>query len=372
MPESDIAGARLVHSCDDAPGIRRKRVGKGFAYYDPAGARITDAQVIDRIRRLAIPPAYTDVWICVNPRGHLQATGRDARRRKQYRYHVNWRVLRDRDKFERLAEFGALLPRLRRRLRADLGLPGFPRDKVLAMVVTLLGDTMGRIGNEEYARTNGSYGLTTLRVRHLAFPRGEQPRLRFRGKGGRMHELAVGDARLARLLRRCQQLPGQALFQYVDDAGEIQPIDSGMVNDYLQQAMDKDFSAKDFRTWGATTLAAAGLARVEVPRSERARTSVISEVIRNVADVLGNTPAICRKSYIDPGVFDAWIDGRIARVVDRYGIRATRGSVEKLMLRLLRLRSATRSTAKRKSTGDSSRPRMQRARRSAPPARKKA
>jgi len=333
---------RLIHTSDDVPGIRRRRSGKGFAYLGPSGRRITDADVIARIRHLAIPPAYTDVWICIDPRGHLQATGRDARRRKQYRYHPEWRTLRDHDKFARLFEFGRSLPRLRRRLRADLKLPGLPRDKVLAIVASLLGKTMGRVGNREYLRENGSYGLTTLRDRHLALLRGGRARLSFRGKSGQPHELTIDDARLARLLRRCQQLPGQQLFQYIDDDGHAQPIDSGMVNDYLQRATGESFTAKDFRTWGATALAVERLARTPLPRTERLRAGQIVTVVKEVAEVLGNTPAICRKSYIDPIVFDAWRDGRLQRAA----AQATGGTLRKteaLLLRLLKVRTTSRA-----------------------------
>ncbi|HJT98884.1 MAG TPA: DNA topoisomerase IB, partial [Rhodanobacteraceae bacterium] len=336
----------LTYTCDDVPGIRRRRVGLGFAYFDPSGARIRDRAVIDRIRRLAIPPAYTDVWICVDPHGHLQATGRDARRRKQYRYHAAWRVLRDHDKFARLAEFGRRLPRLRRRVRSDLALPGLPRDKVLAIVASLLGKTMGRVGNREYLRENGSYGLTTLRDRHLALLRGGRARLRFRGKSGQINELTIDDARLTRLLRRCQQLPGQQLFQYVDDDGVAQPIDSGMVNDYVQRAAGEAFTAKDFRTWGATALAVERLVRTPLPRTERQRAAEIVAVIKEIASVLGNTPAVCRKSYVDPIVFDAWRDGRLARDAARVTGGALRRT-EALLLRLLAVRTKTRATIAR-------------------------
>jgi len=289
-----------------------------------------------RIVALAVPPAYTDVWICADPRGHLQATGRDARARKQYRYHPAWRRVRDHGKFARMAAFGAALPALRRRLRRDLALPGLPRDKVLAVVVALLADTLARVGNEEYARSNRSFGLTTLRTRHAAFVRGGRLSLRFRGKSGLEHDLVVDDARLARIVRRCRELPGQALFQYLDDDGARQPIDSGMVNDYLQDAMGGPFTAKDFRTWGATLAAIAMLARRGPPAEADARAldAIAREVVSGVAAQLRNTPAVCRASYIHPLAFAAWRDGRLQRLA----VRAQKGPrrFEAIALKLLR------------------------------------
>jgi len=307
------AGLRYVTDAD--PGISRRRAGRGFSYRSPEGTAVRDPRTLARIKALAIPPAYTEVWICTQARGHLQATGRDARRRKQYRYHPQWALVRGHGKFDRIVAFGQALPRLRRRLRSDLALPGFPRDKVLAMVVALLAETLVRVGNTEYARSNRSFGLTTLRNHHVAFVQGGRARLRFRGKGGQVHEIEVDDRRLARLIRRCQQLPGQALFQYRDDDGELQPVDSGMVNDYLRQAMGEDFTAKDFRTWGGTLAAVQRLARTPLPeqRSERALAAVRNEVVCAVAAALGNTPAVCRKSYIDPCVFAGWEDGSLQR-----------------------------------------------------------
>lgn len=305
--------AGLVYVSDDQPGISRRRAGRGFSYRDPDGARIADRDTLQRIRALAIPPAYSEVWICSRADGHLQATGRDTRRRKQYRYHPEWSQVRGDGKFERVAAFGKALPRLRRRLRRDLALPGFPRGKVLAIVVALMADTLVRVGNAEYARSNRSYGLTTLRNRHLEFLRGGRARLRFRGKGGQEHDIEIDDARLARQVRACQQLPGQALFQYRDDAGELQPVDSGMVNDYLREATGEPFTAKDFRTWGGTLAALQRLARRPLPEraGERALTQAQNAVIREVAQALGNTPAVCRKAYIDPCVFEGWRAGTL-------------------------------------------------------------
>jgi DNA topoisomerase IB len=308
-----VRAAGLVYVSDADPGIHRRRAGKGFAYRDADGAAVRDAKTLQRIRALAIPPAYTEVWICALPLGHLQATGRDARRRKQYRYHAEWAQVRGDGKFGRLLAFGKALPRLRRQLGRDLALPGFPQAKVLAVVIALMADTLVRVGNVEYARSNRSYGLTTLRNRHLEFLSGGRARLRFRGKSGLEHDIGIQDKRLVKLIKACQQLPGQSLFQYRDDEGQLQPVDSGMVNDYLRQAMGEEFTAKDFRTWGGTLAALQKLARLPLPeqRSERALAQLQNQVLREVADALGNTPAVCRKAYIDPRVFESWREGRL-------------------------------------------------------------
>ncbi|MGH8713153.1 MAG: DNA topoisomerase IB [Casimicrobiaceae bacterium] len=310
-----LAAAGLVYVSDAMPGIRRIRQGDKFVYALDSVRRLTDEAELKRIAGLAIPPAYEGVWICSNPRGHLQATGRDARGRKQYRYHPKWRLLRDGAKFERMPAFGEALPRLRRRLRRDLALPGLPREKVLAVIVSLLDATRVRIGNAEYARDNDSYGLTTLRNRHVQFVRDGRVLFRFRGKGGTEHEIAVDDRRLVRLVRRCHQLPGQRLFQYVDEAGERRPIDSEQVNAYLREAMGDDFTAKDFRTWGATLRAIAIMHATPLPDppGERALNACIVEAVKQVATDLRNTPAVCRKSYINPLVFDAWRSGALHR-----------------------------------------------------------
>lgn len=312
------AGLRYV--CDDQPGITRQPAANGFRYRDASGEVVDDEALLARIRSLAIPPAWTEVWICRQRNGHLQATGRDARGRKQYRYHADWQQVRGAGKFDRVVAFADALPRLRRRLRADLRQRGFPRRKVLAVVVALLADTLARVGNDAYARENRSYGLTTLRSRHVALLRGGRVRLRFRGKAGAEHELVLDDERLARQVRRLHQLPGQDLFQYRDEEGELQPVDSGEVNDYLHQAMGEAFSAKDFRTWGGTLAAFRALAATPLPQGpgggepgERAIAGAINEVVRAVARQLGNTPAVCRKAYIDPAVFDGWRDGRLQR-----------------------------------------------------------
>jgi DNA topoisomerase-1 len=325
---------------DSQAGIRRRRRGKTFSFIDVDGKPLKDAATIARIRKLAIPPAYTDVWICPHERGHIQATGRDARGRKQYRYHTEWRSTRDDGKFTRMIEFGSRLPKLRRRLKRDLALEGLPKDKVLAVVVTLLAETLIRVGNEEYARTNKSYGLTTLRDHHVKFLRDGRATFVFRGKSGRPHEVVLDDKRLGRIIRHCQGLPGQQLFKYVDDDGALQPIDSGMVNDYLRAAMcengDEGFTAKDFRTWGGTLRAIAYLAcqEREGEISERTFKQCVVRTAQEVAEALGNTAAVCRKSYINPVVFDAWRAGTIGKLVSR-SAHSPR-ELEKLALALLR------------------------------------
>lgn len=309
----------LVYVSDQARGIRRvrrpgpKNAPARFHYLSPAGRPIRDARTLARIAKLAIPPAYEDVWICTNPRGHLQATGRDARGRKQYRYHPEWRVARDDHKHGRMRDFGKALGKLRAAVRRDLGRPGLAREKVLALVVKLLDTTQVRVGNDEYARSNGSFGLTTLRDRHARFPGRGKALLQFRGKGGTEHDVLVEDPRLAGLVRRCQELPGQRLFQYVDDAGGHRAVDSGQVNDYLRERMGGEFTAKDFRTWHATLHALALLQKTALPErsTEAALRRCTNAVIKDVAAGLRNTPAVCRKSYVNPAVFEAWQNGAL-------------------------------------------------------------
>jgi DNA topoisomerase-1 len=310
---ADEAG--LIYVSDTEPGIRRQRAAKGFLYVTPDNEPLTSAKELQRIAKLAIPPAYRDVWICTKARGHLQATGRDARGRKQYRYHAEWRQVRDSAKFDRMVSFGEALQKLRRKLKRDLALPGLPREKVLAVVVSLLDATRIRVGNTEYARDNKSFGLTTLRDRHVTFVRDGRAILNFRGKGGVPHEILIDDKRIVRIVRRCQEIPGQQLFQYITDEGERLPIDSGQVNDYLREAMGDDFTAKDFRTWGASLHAITLLSRTPLPEppSESALKSEIVNVIKQVAAELRNTPAVCRKSYINPAVFESWRSGTIHR-----------------------------------------------------------
>jgi DNA topoisomerase IB len=340
------AGLRYVTA--QTPGIRRMGSASRFRYLDAQGKRITDKTELARIASLAIPPAYRDVWICANPRGHLQATGVDARGRKQYRYHPDWRSARDGDKFGRMVAFGQALPRLRRRIKRDLSLPGLPRNKVLAVVVALLDATLIRIGNDAYARDNNSYGLTTVRDRHVRFLRDGRASFRFRGKGGVAHEVTLDDRRLTRIVRRCQQLPGQQLFQYVDDDGVRHGIDSDQVNDYLRAATGEDFTAKDFRTWVATVraLTLMGATPLPEPPSERAIKSCIVDAIRVVAGELRNTPVVCRKSYINPAVFEAWRDGSLQRTAGDELKHAPR-KAEAATLRFMRNQARGRGARKR-------------------------
>jgi DNA topoisomerase IB len=335
---AEVRAAGLVYVSDAQPGIRRQRRGKQFVYRDADGQPVGDRDELARIRALAIPPAYEDVWICADPCGHLQATGRDARGRKQYRYHKRWRALRDHGKFDRVLAFGAALPKLRQRTRRDLALGGLPREKVLALLVRLLDETLIRVGNETYARANKSYGLTTLRSRHLRVAR-DRLRFSFRGKSGQEQEIELDDARLARIVRKVQRLPGQRLFQYLDDDGARQPVDSGMVNDYLHAACGEDFSAKDFRTWGGTAHAAGVLACTPLPAEggERAHRHALVEAVTRVARVLGNTPAVCRKSYIHPEVFEGWRDGSLQRAISE-ACAAQPRKLERATLRFLRQR----------------------------------
>jgi DNA topoisomerase I len=307
--------ASLHYSSDRRPGIRRVRRGRGFGYLDVQGRTIRDREVIERIRSLAIPPAWTDVWICPSANGHLQATGRDARGRKQYRYHPRYRAARERAKYDRLTAVVRALPRIRRRVRRDLRRRGLPREKVLATIVQLLEWTLIRVGNREYARDNQSYGLTTLRGRH-ARVEGSRVRFRFRGKGGRTHEVDVRDRRLARIVRSCQDLPGQELFQYLDEDGNPVDVRSEDVNDYLRDAAGEDVTAKDFRTWAGTLLAYRALRVLAAESSgsapERESRKALLAAVRATAARLGNTAAVCRKSYIHPAVLDAHLDGRLA------------------------------------------------------------
>ena len=302
---------------DERPGIRRERAAQGFTYRGTDGRRLRDAGELARIRRLAIPPAYEDVWICPKPNGHLQATGRDARGRKQYRYHPDWRSAKDSDKFERMLEFGATLPRIRSRVKADLARPFGERpgrETVLATIVRLLDKTYVRIGNEEYARANRSFGLTTLRNRHAAV-KGSRLHLRFTGKSGKEHEVALEDPRVARVVRRCQAMPGQELFQYQDEAGERRTIDSADVNDYLREASGAEFTAKDFRTWHGT-VHALDLWAVQCA-ADASRRRTVNQLLGDVAARLGNTVAVCKKSYVHPRVLETLASVADAKVLAR-------------------------------------------------------
>ena len=297
---------------DDRPGIRREMSSLGFKYYRADGRLIRNPAELKRIARLAVPPAWTDVWICADPRGHLQATGRDARGRKQYRYHPDWRQTRDETKYERMPAFAAALPKIRARTAADLSRPGLPREKVLAAVVQLLEKTLIRVGNDEYARQNNSFGLTTLRDRHVQV-RGRIVKFDFRGKSGVRRSITVTDHRLARIVRNCRDLPGQELFQYVDDEGRHCDVGSADVNAYLKEIAGEDFTAKDFRTWAGTVLACAALRESEF--SPKRATKHVVQAIDAVAGILGNTRAVCRKSYIHPAIVDAYVSGTLKQLL---------------------------------------------------------
>ncbi|MDP9122951.1 MAG: DNA topoisomerase IB [Acidobacteriota bacterium] len=309
-PVASARAAGLRYVTDDAPGIRRRRSGKGFTYLDPQGKVIRDPRERRRIDTLAIPPAWTGVWICPRSNGHLQATGRDARGRKQHRYHPDWRAVRDQTKFSRMVAFGEALPGIRGRVEADLRRPGLPREKVLAAVVRLLETTLIRIGNKEYAKQNRSFGLTTLRNRHVDIS-GAKVRFEFRGKSGKEHSVEIQDRRLARVIKQCRDLPGHELFQYLDEEGARQTISSDDVNEYLREATGEEFSAKDFRTWGGTVLALAALAEAECGDSEREAQKAVVEAVKRVSQELGNRPAVCRKYYVHPAVIEAFLSGRL-------------------------------------------------------------
>lgn len=309
-PRETAAAAGLVYVSDEDRGIRRERQGDAFAYYKPNGDPLTDEAALERIRKLAIPPAYTDVWICPKANGHLQATGRDARGRKQYRYHPQFRELRESTKYEHMLEFARALPAIRARLAEHMALRGLPREKVLATVVHLLETTLIRVGNDDYARANKSYGLTTLRNPHVKVE-GSELRFQFKGKSGKMWRLQVKDRRIARIIRACQDLPGQRLFQYQDEAGEVREVTSADVNAYLREITGADITAKDFRTWAGTVMAALALREFEAFDSQATQKKNLKAAIERVAARLGNTPTICRKCYVHPEVLNAYVEGNL-------------------------------------------------------------
>jgi len=338
MESAESAGLRYVS--DTAPGIARKRAGKGFSYVGPDGQRISDKKEIARIRSLAIPPAYSDVWICPHPNGHIQATGRDARGRKQYRYHPRWREVRDVTKFGRMLEFSRVLPAIRAQVERDLSGPGLSREKVLATVVRLLECTGIRVGNDEYARANRSFGLTTLRSHHVEIS-GSKLRFQFRGKGGKIHDVALTDRRLARIITHCQAVPGETLFQYVDADNVRQTVDSGDVNQYLRNITSQEFTAKDFRTWSGTLLAVGALRELGPAGTEREVKSAILKAIDQVAERLNNTRAVCRKYYVHPAVFATYQAGTMLKTLGN-GTRAAAAAAaaalsaeERALVRLL-------------------------------------
>jgi DNA topoisomerase-1 len=305
------SGRRLRYARQGA-GISRRRRGKGFEYRDARGRPLRDAATLARIRALAIPPAWSEVWICPSPHGHLQATGRDARGRKQYRYHPEWRALREADKFDRLRDFGASLPAIRRRLRADMRADGLPRERVLAALVALLDRTFARIGNDEYTKAHGSFGLSTLRNRHAEIGRDEL-RLEFRGKSGVVHRLKLSDRRVAAVVRRCQELPGERLFQYLDERGRRSAVGSADVNRYLREIGRGDWSSKEFRTWHGSVRALAALrAAAAAGNDPGERERIVVRVVDEVARQLGNTRAVCRSHYIDPRIVEAFLAGELA------------------------------------------------------------
>ena len=305
VESAEAAGLRYV--TDAAPGIRRKRQGRGFAYIGLDGAVIRDKGELERIRKLVIPPRWNEVWICPNPSGHLQVTARDARGRKQYRYHPRYRAVRDETKFGRMVAFSEILPRIRERVERDITLPELARDKVLATVVWLLERTLIRVGNDEYARDNGSFGLTTLRRRHVTVS-GAKLRFEFRGKSGIAHSVAITDRRIARIVQHCQELPGQELFQYLDDEGRRQSVDAGDINDYLRRITGRQVTAKDFRTWAGTTLAAIALREFGPFTSEKKGKANVVAAIDEISKRLGNTRAVCRKYYVHPAIIEAYME----------------------------------------------------------------
>jgi DNA topoisomerase-1 len=328
-PVTSAKEAGLRYVTDTQPGLRRKRAGKGFQYLDAAGAVIRDGATLARIRSLAIPPAWSDVWICARDDGHLQATGFDARHRKQYRYHPRWRKARDESKYGKMIAFAKALPQVRARVEQDLSRRGMQREKVLAAVVRLLETTLIRVGNGEYARTNESFGLTTMHNGH-ADVQGSRICFEFRGKSGVEHEIDIRDPRLAKIVAQCQELPGQELFQYVDDDGVPRDIGSADVNEYLREISGQDFTAKDFRTWAGTALAAQALREFEDFDSQAAAKRNITQAIERVAQRLGNTKTVCRKCYVHPAVIDAYLDRTLVETLKRRTEKELRESIASL------------------------------------------
>ncbi len=322
VPKSDAvraartAGLRYVN--EGERGISRQRAGKGFRYVAHGGRNVTDPATLGRIKRLAIPPAWREVWICPDAQGHIQATGRDARGRKQYRYHDDWRAVRDGTKYERVIAFGQALPRIRRRVRRNLRQRGLGREKVLATIVRLLETTLVRVGNEEYARANGSIGLSTMQDRHVRVSGGTMS-FQFKGKSGKYHRIELHDPRVARIVHRAQDLPGQELFQYVDETGAVRDITSQDVNEYLRAIAGREFSAKDFRTWAGTVLAAVALRQFEAFETKSQAKKNLVAAIERVAERLGNTPSVCRKCYIHPMILESYLDGATVETIMEQG-----------------------------------------------------
>ncbi|WP_198039348.1 DNA topoisomerase IB [Paraburkholderia sp. SOS3] len=344
MPPDLPAGLRYVD--DTRPGYTRKKIARGFAYFDTRGKRIEDEAVIARINALVIPPAYTNVWICPDSRGHIQATGRDARGRKQYRYHPQWRETRDADKFSRMAAFGRALPRIRARVQRDLARSGIPREKVIAAVVHLLDHTLVRIGNAEYARENQSYGLTTLRKKHLKIQSGEV-RFRFAGKGGIEHDVPIGNPRVKRIVRKCAELPGHDLFQYIDEDGTRRTVGSADINDYLRSVSGADFTAKDYRTWAGSVFAMATLRQLVCEDAADAKRHIVATV-KQVSTLLRNTPAVCRRCYIHPEVFAAFDAGMLTDLPPHTARRHLRVDEIAFAALLAQVEKRTRASPKRR------------------------
>ncbi|HUR67924.1 MAG TPA: DNA topoisomerase IB [Candidatus Thermoplasmatota archaeon] len=337
-PSAAARALGLRYVTDRAPGIRRVPIHGHVRYEDARGRAVKDKATLARIKALVIPPAWTHVWICPDARGHIQATGRDARGRKQYRYHAEWRRARDETKFARMRAFALALPRIRARVRRDLARKGLPREKVLATIVRLLETTYMRVGNDEYRRANGSHGITTLQDRHATI-RGAKVTFSFRGKSGKTHVIDVEDKRLAHIVRRCQELPGQELFQYLDDDGKVVDVGSADVNAYLREISREDFTAKDFRTWAGTVLAAIALREMLAYDSEAQAKRQVVRAIERVAERLGNTPAVCRKCYVHPEVLGSYLDGTFAQLAAREARAQARASglkaEERAVLRVL-------------------------------------
>ncbi len=323
-PVASAAAAGLHYVTDDGPGIRRRRSGRGWSYRGPEGHLVRDKDTVQRIKSLSIPPAWMDVWICPHPQGHLQATGRDARGRKQYRYHPRWRAVRDAVKYDRMIAFSEALPGIRARVDHDLARRGLPRERVLATVVRLLENTLIRVGNEEYRRQNKSFGLTTLQNRHVDIS-GSTVRFHFRGKHGIVHNVTLTDRRLSKIIKQCRDIPGQELFQYVDDEGQRHTIDSADVNGYLQEIAGEDFTAKDFRTWAGTVLATRFFREAEPATTAAESRRRVVRTIEQVAAQLGNTVAVCRKCYVHPAVVEAYLAGSLA------ALEAVKGEVQALV-----------------------------------------
>lgn len=331
-PETAAAEAHLHYVNDGTPGISRKTAQSGdkaFVYHNPDGKRVRDAATLERIRKLAVPPAYQDVWICCDPDGHLQATGKDARGRRQYRYHARWREVRDEAKYGHLMVFAKVLPEIRRRVETDLSLPGLPRKKVLAAIVKLLETSLLRVGNEEYAQANKSFGITTLRNRHVKV-KGTSITFDFRGKHGVNHHIDLRDARLARIVRKCQDLPGQVLFQFIDHENVSHSVGSADVNRYLKEISGADVTAKDFRTWAGTTLAALALQELGAATEPLPPKKSVLRVVEAVSKLLGNTPAICRKCYIHPAIFEGYLDGSLLLALKKRATEELAQGVDKL------------------------------------------